>query len=108
MKVGGDAGDIIDGDVGEEGRNVTVGKGNRQADYSNRVLLNFGDDHDSTHRSRLSIEERLTDLEQLIYGEIRWSEPGLIKRQQRQLIISQANMVLNVIMLLLIILYLWK
>lgn len=43
------------------------------------------------------------DLERLIYGEPKWSEPGMIRRQQRQLQYSQINMVLSTLMLLLLI-----
>ncbi len=107
MRVGGDAGDIIDGDVGDEGRTVAVGKGNRQTDYTNRMHVNFGDDQGSLHRSRLSHEDRIMDLERLIYGEPRWSEPGLIKRQQTHQRISQWNMALNVLMFVVLLAYLF-
>lgn len=35
------------------------------------------------------------DLEQIIYGEPRWHEVGMIKRQRTNLMISQINMVIN-------------
>jgi len=79
MKVGGDAGDIIDGDVGEEGRNVTVGKGNRQADYSNKLNVSFGDETSRLHRNTLSVEERLRQLEQTVYGEERYGVAGILQ-----------------------------
>lgn len=56
-----------------------------------------------------SLEERVEDLERMIYGEPRWSEPGLIKRQQRQLWISQTNMAINIGTLVLLAVYLlWR
>jgi hypothetical protein len=107
MRVGGDAGDIIDGDVGDDGRQVAVGKGNRQTDYSNRI--NIYNDEEKLHRSRLSLEDRVMDLERLVYGESKWSEPGLIKRQQVHQRISQWNMVVNIAMFLLMLIYLvWR
>lgn len=57
-------------------------------------------------RDKRSLEERVEDLERMIYGEPRWSEPGLIKRQQRQLWISQVNMAINGLTLALLALYL--
>lgn len=57
-------------------------------------------------RDKRSLEERVEDLERMIYGEPRWSEPGLIKRQQRQLWISQVNMALDGLTLALLALYL--
>lgn len=35
------------------------------------------------------------DLERLIYGEPRWNEPGMIKRLQHQLRVSQVSLALN-------------
>jgi hypothetical protein len=57
-------------------------------------------------RDKRSLEERVEDLERMIYGEPRWSEPGLIKRQQRQLWVSQVNMAINGLTLALLALYL--
>ena len=102
MRVGGDAGDIIDGDVGDDGRIVSVGKGNRQTDHSSRVSVNFGDEHSGHQRARLSIEDRVMDLERMVYGEIKWSEPGLIKRQQSHQRISQWNMAMSIATFLLL------
>jgi len=49
------------------------------------------------------------DLERLIYGESKWSEPGMIKRQQQQITISQINTALNAITLLTLVIYmLWN
>ena len=79
MQVGGDAGDIIDGDVGEDGRQVSVGKGNRQADYSNNLSVSFGDEQSRKHRNSLSTEERLRQLEQTVYGEERYGIAGILQ-----------------------------
>ncbi len=57
-------------------------------------------------RDKRSLEERVEDLERMIYGEPRWSEPGLIKRQQRQLWVSQVNMAINGLTLALLALHL--
>ena len=55
------------------------------------------------------LEDRVMDLERLIYGEPRWSEPGMIKRQQRQLWVSQANMIINLVTALLLLLFMiWR
>jgi hypothetical protein len=79
VRVGGDAGDIIDGDVGEDGRTVSVGKGNRQSDYSNRLNVNFGDETSRLHRNTLSNEERIRQLEQTVYGEERYGVAGILQ-----------------------------
>ena len=79
MRVGGDAGDIIDGDVGEDGRNVSVGKGNRQSDYSNKLNVTFGDEKSHLHRNTLSTEERVRQLEQTVYGEERYGVQGILQ-----------------------------
>lgn len=57
-------------------------------------------------RDKRSLEERVEDLERMIYGEPRWSEPGLIKRQQRQLWVSQVNMAIDGLTLASLALYL--
>lgn len=57
-------------------------------------------------RDKRSLEERVEDLERMIYGEPRWSEPGLIKRQQHQLWVSQVNMAINGLTLALLALHL--
>lgn len=59
-------------------------------------------------QSRLTLEERVMDLERMVYGERRWSEPGLIKRQQRQLYISVTNMILTLLTFVLLLLSLWR
>lgn len=69
-------------------------------DHRNYIDIDLSD---RRQRSSYSLEDRVMDLERLIYGESKWSEPGLIKRQQRQLQISQINMTLNALMLLLLI-----
>ena len=56
-----------------------------------------------------TLEERVMDLERLIYGESKWSEPGMIRRQQQQITISQINIALNAITLIALIIYkLWN
>ena len=105
MRVGGDAEDVTGGNVGDNNRNVTIGKGNRQADYNNRINI-YNDDERPQQKS---LEDRVMDMERIIYGEPRWSEPGLIKRQQKHLQVSQWNMALNTLMFLLLIAYvLWS
>lgn len=66
--------------------------GRDSARYNNTVNI---DRHQHPHREHLSVEERLMDLEQIIYGEPRWHEVGMIKRQRTNLMISQINMVIN-------------
>lgn len=82
MRVGGDAGDIIDGDVGEDGRQVSVGKGNRQSDSSNRVNVNLGDytrqERERGERENLSMGDRLRDLERTVYGDSRLGVTGVL------------------------------
>ena len=80
---------------GAEFDNVTVG---------GPTNVNIYDKQRST-----TLEERVMDLERLIYGESKWSEPGMIKRQQQQITISQINTALNAITLLTLIIYmLWS
>jgi len=80
---------------GAEFDNVTVG---------GPTNVNIYDKQHST-----TLEERVMDLERLIYGESKWSEPGMIKRQQQQITISQINTALNAITLLTLIIYmLWS
>jgi hypothetical protein len=107
MRVGGDAGDIIDGDTGEDGRNISIGKGNRQSDYSNRLNVNMQGDRQ--YKAGAGVEDRLMDIERVVYGEPRWSEPGLIKRQQTHQRISQWNMALSIAtFILLIAVFFWR
>ena len=106
MRVGGDAEDVTGGSVGDNNRNVAIGKGNRQTDYNNRINIYNDDERPQQHKS---LEDRIMDMERVVYGEPRWSEPGLIKRQQKHLQISQWNMALNILMFLLLIAYvLWS
>lgn len=80
---------------GAEFDNVTVG---------GPTTVNLYDKQRST-----TLEERVMDLERLIYGESKWSEPGMIRRQQQQITISQVNMALNAITLIALIIYmLWN
>ena len=80
---------------GAEFDNVTVG---------GPTNVNIYDKQRST-----TLEDRVMDLERLIYGESKWSEPGMIKRQQQQITIGQINTALNAITLLTLILHmLWS
>ena len=80
---------------GAEFDNVTVG---------GPTNVNIYDKQRST-----TLEDRVMDLERLIYGESKWSEPGMIKRQQQQITISQINTALNAITLLTLVIYmLWQ
>ena len=81
--------------------------GRDAADHRNYIDIKLSDQQQQ--RSSLSLEDRVMDLERLIYGEPKWSEPGMIRRQQRQLQISQINMVLSMLMLLLLLaIMIWK
>ncbi len=80
---------------GAEFDNVTVG---------GPTNVNIYDKQRST-----TLEDRVMDLERLIYGESKWSEPGMIKRQQQQITISQINTALNAVTLLTLVIYmLWS
>ena len=80
---------------GAEFDNVTV---------SSSPTVNIYDKQRST-----TLEDRVMDLERLTYGESKWSEPGMIKRQQQQITISQINTALNAITLLTLITHmLWS
>ena len=80
---------------GAEFDNVTV---------SSSPTVNIYDKQRST-----TLEDRVMDLERLTYGESKWSEPGMIKRQQQQITISQINTALNAITLLTLIIHmLWS
>lgn len=80
---------------GAEFDNVTVG---------GPTNVNIYDKQRST-----TLEDRVIDLERLIYGESKWSEPGMIKRQQQQITISQINTALNAITLLTLVIHmLWR
>ena len=78
MRVGGDAGDIIDGDVGDDGRTIAVGKGNRQLDQANRLNVNFGGDYSRQEREQLSLGDRVRDLERTVYGDTRYGITGVL------------------------------
>ncbi len=89
----------MDGDVtGVDLEHVNVSSGPSS--------VNVYNNQQRRRHSSLSLEDRVMDLERMVYGEERWSEPGLIKRQQRQLWISQANAVMNAITLIVIAVYL--
>ena len=80
---------------GAEFDNVTVG---------GPTNVNIYDKQRST-----TLEDRVMDLERLIYGESKWSEPGMIKRQQQQITISQISTALNAITLLTLVIHmLWS
>jgi len=82
--------------------------GRDTADHRNYIDIDLGEQQ-RQQRSNLSLEDRVMDLERLIYGEAKWSEPGMIRRQQRQLQISQINMGLSALMLLLLLaIMIWK
>ena len=98
MNVGGNAGDIIDGDVGEEGHNVIVGKANRQTDHSNKVNIDLSDHH-TPHRS---LEDRVMDIERLLYGEPRFADLGIIRRQKRIQVMGLIHIGISLLMLVLI------
>jgi hypothetical protein len=86
-----------EGDVkGVDVDNVTVSSGPSSVNVYN-----------TDRRIHRTLEDRVEDLERMIYGEPKWSEIGLIKRQQRQLLLSQINVVINAIMLLLLVSYLF-
>ncbi len=70
--------------------------GRDTADHRNYIDIDLGE-HRNRQRNSQSLEDRILDLERLIYGESRWNEPGMIKRQQRQLQISQLSLVINAI-----------
>lgn len=95
------------------GRNVETGQdfvGRDTADHRNYLNIDFGEQR-NYQRTQQSLEDRVMDLERLVYGEPRWGEPGLIKRQQRQLSISLLNLGLNVagtLALLILLFSLWK
>lgn len=80
--------------------------GRDTADHRNYIDIDLGDNR--SRRNSQSLEDRVLDLERLIYGESRWNEPGMIKRQQRQLQISQTNLGLNVAGLVVIVLLLFQ
>jgi hypothetical protein len=83
--------------------------GRDAADHRNYIDIDFSDRNNQ--RSNQSLEDRVLDLERLVYGEPRWQEPGMIKREQRQLYISHLNLALNVagfIVLLGILMYTWS
>lgn len=82
--------------------------GRDTADHRNYIDIDLSERNQQRSQS---LEDRVLDLERLIYGEPRWQEPGMIKRQQRQLYISQLNLGLNVagfIVLIAILLYSWR
>jgi hypothetical protein len=98
-------GDAISGDVGDDGRGVTIGKGinqdNQRYDqrYDGRqnvnIYTNANDDHHyhapyQPLRS-LSLEDRIERIELYVYGD-GMSIPGIL-RQQNEIIRQQAEIV---------------
>lgn len=68
--------DLISGEVGDEGRSVAIGKGIHQTDRSNRVNVY------NTDRRSQSLEERVEDLERYTFGDNRYDEVGMLRRQK--------------------------
>ncbi len=69
--------DFIRGDIGDGGQSNAIGKGINQTDRSNRVNVYHNEPHEE------SIEDRLERLETYVYGNPRYDEPGIIRRQRR-------------------------
>lgn len=97
--VGGDA---------NAGKNL-IGRdhiGRDRSDYSHdsNINIKLGDDHDLQRKSRLSLDQRLSDLERYVYGDMRSGEPGLIKQAKIQLRWSQATFTLSLIMIVVVVL----
>jgi hypothetical protein len=82
--------------TGIENRGQFTGSDGRGSSRSD-VHVNFGDNRD---RHNASVEDRLRDLERYMFGDNRYGEPGMIRRQQQQLLVSQINMGMNVIIVL--------
>ncbi len=95
---------IDTGGGGSVGGDVGAGKdfvGRDSSDHRNQIDINFNDDH--RHRQEVSLEDRVVDIERMVYGEPRWSEPGIIRRQKRQAVLSMSNTMLLFIVLVLLI-----
>lgn len=91
------------GGGGSVGGNVGTGKdfvGRDSTDHRNQIDINFNDDH--RYRQGRSLEDKVMDLERVVYGEPQWAEPGIIRRQKRQAVMSgaQTAMIFVVIVLL--------
>jgi hypothetical protein len=87
---------IVMGDTtGVDLENVTVSSGPSSVNFYN----------DKSHRT---LEDRLEDLERFMYGEARWNELGMIKRQQRQLQILQISLALNAWEVVMIVIFLLR
>ena len=98
-------GDAISGDVGDDGRGVTIGKGinqdNQRYDqrYDGRQNVNIytsGNDDHHYHAPyqplrSLSLEDRIERIELYVYGD-GMSIPGIL-RQQNEIIRQQAEIV---------------
>lgn len=50
----------------------------------------------TTQQDRRPLDQRVEELEQMVYGEPRWNEPGLIRRHQSQLRISRVSLGFNI------------
>lgn len=94
-------GDNIDADIGDEGRNVAVGKGINQND--NRTY-NYGKQRDD----QLSPLDRIRQLEQEIYGNERSGEPGLIQRMRSMNRWVQVNTLVELLIVFMLILVMLK
>jgi hypothetical protein len=71
--------DYIKGEVGEDGRNVIVGKGNRQTDSS----VSFNNYADDPHHTP-TLEKRIERLERATFGDDAIGLYGIIRQQQKQ------------------------
>lgn len=97
-------GDDISSTAGDNARNIATGKRIDQDNRSNAAnFYNYGNSQYKPERkSRLSSAERLDDLERYVYGDNRSGEPGLIRQAKIQLRWSQANTVLLVVAILVV------
>jgi hypothetical protein len=71
--------DYINGEVGDEGRNVIVGKDNRQSDNH----VNFNNYGNSPIRTP-TLEQRVERLEKATFGDDVIGLYGVIRQQQKQ------------------------
>lgn len=83
------------------GNNLT-GRDHREYTHDNITNIKLGDDHDLQRKNRLSADQRLSDLERYVYGDMRSGEPGLIKQAKIQLRWSQANFTLLVVIVVVV------
>ena len=90
----------------ETGGGATVDGDAHTQDFVGRDRINI--DFSEHHRKQSTLEERVMDLERMVYGEKRWAEPGLIRRMKRTQITMTVNVGVSVSILLLLLLYLWR